>query len=349
MSNQKVLHVMPSTSRNTTRLMSFMSDMTFTRKQSFLVHGPMTDRVKFSESRFDVTFVKGDLLSFLKEARRFFESEKIVVHGFFNVNLKVFFLLFPSLLKKVYWVVWGGDLYSMLSLPRGFFGDVKSRISKFVFNKINFVVTYIPGDYLLVNKHFNPKSEFVKCLMYPGNLYKNNEVESSGQNSEARILVGNSGAPSNNHIRVFERLKRNPNSANIKIYCPLSYGNSEYISKVKRAGYQNFGDRFVALDKYMDMEHYVEFLSTIRYAVFDYDRQQGMGNIISLLGLGKGVFLNPSTTPWDFFKEEGVQVLDVNELVKADFEKEFVSDNPSKIKSKFSAEVLRKQLYEIFD
>jgi hypothetical protein len=99
----------------------------------------------------------------------------------------------------------------------------------------------------------------------------------------------------------------------------------------------------------MDLNEYVEFLSSIKYAVYDYDRQQGMGNIISLLGLGKGVFLNPQTTPWGLFKEKNIDMIDVNDLESFDFTMEFISDNPNKIKESFSSQVLESQLYKIFN
>jgi hypothetical protein len=254
------------------------------------------------------------------------------------------------LLKKVYWVVWCGDLYSNLAPARNILSEFKKILLKSVLGHVGFVVTYIPGDYLLVKKHFNKNAKFVRSLAYPGNLYKDApESHVSDGISENRILVGNSGSPSNNHIRIFKRLKKNRKIGAIKVFCPLSYGDAEYISEICAAGYEYFGDDFVSLDKYMDIDEYVKFLSTIKYAVFDYDRQQGMGNIISLLGLGKGVFLNPETTPWDFFKEEGISVLDVNDLENFDLTQNFVSENPSKVRAKFSSSVLESQLYDVFD
>lgn len=38
---------------------------------------------------------------------------------------------------------------------------------------------------------------------------------------------------------------------------------------------------------FMDFNEYINFLSTIDIAIFNHKRQQGMGNIITLLGMGK--------------------------------------------------------------
>lgn len=347
-------HVLPSTSRNTTRLISFMEMIKFEREQRFLIYGQKINRVNFSDVDSDIEFIQGDFLSFLASAKYFFKAEKIVVHGFFNINLMIFFKFFPQLLNKVYWVVWGGDLYTTLEPAENFGSSVKKCFKKSILKKVDNIVTYIPGDFELVRAFLNQRATLFTSLMYPGNLYKGfpehtNNSHAPKAASECRILVGNSGSPSNNHSRIFKRLTKNRFSSQIKVYCPLSYGDPEYIKEVCALGSKCFGQNFVPLTEYMGLSDYISLLSTVKYAVFDYDRQQGMGNIISLLGLGKGVFLNPTTTPWHFFKEEGVEVLDVNELENFEIIHDFSSNNPQKVREKFSSEVLRGQLYDIFN
>jgi hypothetical protein len=350
MKSPSTLHVMPAASRNTTRLMSFMETMDFTRQQRFLVYGNKVDRVQFSVTDFDIEFVGDNFLNFLKTSRRFFLVEKIIIHGFFSLHLMLFFWFFPKLLGKVYWVVWGGDLYSIFESAGSKKSMIKRILKNSVLKRINNIVTYIPGDFLLVKKFLNPGARLHTSLMYPGNLYKDfSQYILDDDFPEIRILVGNSGSLSNNHIRIFEKLKKNRKLSNVKVFCPLSYGDADYINNVCNYGWEYFGENFVPLTEYMDLKDYVRFLSTMKYAVFDYDRQQGMGNIISLLGLGKGVFLNPQTTPWDFFKGKNVEIIDVNDLEGFDFTEKFISDNPSKIREIFSSQVLEKQLYQIFD
>jgi hypothetical protein len=346
---------MPTTSRNTTRLIAFMNEMTFNSQQRFIVHGNKVDRVPFSDTDFEVFFVRGKFLDFLKLIKHFFLADKIVVHGFFNFHLILFSWFFPKILKKMYWVVWGGDLYSVLeSAGKTKKVMIKNAIKKLVLRRIDNIITYVPGDFYLVKENLNPEARLHVSIMYPGNLYKDFDKDFDKDFlddglQEARILVGNSGSPSNNHIRIFERLKKHKDVARIKVFCPLSYGDQDYIDEVCNYGESCFGERFIPLTEYMDLNEYVEFLSSIKYAVYDYDRQQGMGNIISLLGLGKGVFLNPQTTPWGLFKEKNIDMIDVNDLESFDFTMEFISDNPNKIKESFSSQVLESQLYKIFN
>ena len=38
-------------------------------------------------------------------------SRKIILHGLFDFRLIICLFFMPWLLKKCYWVIWGGDLY----------------------------------------------------------------------------------------------------------------------------------------------------------------------------------------------------------------------------------------------
>ena len=46
----------------------------------------------------------------------------------------------------------------------------------------------------------------------------------------------------------------------------------------------------------MPFNQYLEFLGKIDIAIFNHRRQQGFGNAITLLGLGKKVYLNSVST-----------------------------------------------------
>lgn len=350
MSSSQTLHILPASSRNTTRLMKFMGNMHFDKEQVFFVYGKRISRVSHEKTRFNRFFISGRILSFLKKTKFFINSDKIIVHGFFNAHLAIYFLLFPFLLRKTYWVVWGGDLYSLLVKPKGLSGFTRYHIIKKVLARVDYIITYIRGDYELVRQHLNPKAEMIFSLMYPGNLYKPlSESNMKKSIAPVKILVGNSGAPSNNHARIFKKLYNNKSAEKIHVYCPLSYGDKDYIEHVYFEGRRYFGDNFFPLTEYMDLEEYVSFLSNISYAIFDYDRQQGLGNIISLLGLGKGVFLNSNSTPWTLFEEKDIKVLNVEELEVYDLEDSFSSENPEKVRAFFSKKNLQEQLIKCFD
>lgn len=67
--------------------------------------------------------------------------------------------------------------------------------------------------------------------MYPSNLYHEYSINNVSKTKENIIIqVGNSADCTNDHIEVFNKLKR---YKNIKIICPLSYGGDDvYIDNV---------------------------------------------------------------------------------------------------------------------
>jgi hypothetical protein len=56
----------------------------------------------------------------------------------------------------------------------------------------------------------------------------------------------------------------------------------------------------------------------------NHQRQQGLGNLISILWLGKKVFVRSDTTSYSYFKSEGFAVYDTIEINNISF-KDFIS------------------------
>ncbi|MDM7858843.1 TDP-N-acetylfucosamine:lipid II N-acetylfucosaminyltransferase [Thiopseudomonas acetoxidans] len=214
-------------------------------------------------------------------------SDKLILHGLFDIKL-IFVLFFtPWLLRKCYWAIWGGDLY----------------------------------------------------------VYKSYEVPAK-QGETKNILVGNSADPSNNHLKALEKLLPFKEQ-DIAIYCPLSYGNHEHAQKVIKQGKEWFGDKFKPLTKFMPFDEYLKLLGTIDIAIFNHKRQQAMGNTITLLGLGKTVYMRSDTTQWQFFQNKQITVGDAEEI--KDLSVLDVSGNRDKIKQHFSKENFISQLESIFE
>ena len=120
----------------------------------------------------------------------------------------------------------------------------------------------------------------------------------------------------------------------INIFCPLSYGDKDYIKKVRATGTQIFGDRFVLLLDFIQFDKYVNLLNTMNIAVMNHDRQQGMGNILTLLYLGKKIYMQPDITSYRCLNRLGATIYDINEIERIDFN-DFVafSDDDGKTNS----------------
>jgi hypothetical protein len=122
----------------------------------------------------------------------------------------------------------------------------------------------------------------------------------------------------------------------------------EYAKNITDRGKEIFGDKFIAMLDFMPFDKYLEFLGEIDIAVFAHKRQQAMGNTITLLGLGKKVYMRNDVTPFETFKDIGVKVFDV-ESIEIDLIDEITKEqNLKRIKEHFSKANYIKQLKNLF-
>lgn len=274
-------------------------------------------------------------------------SNKIILHGLFDIRVQRILFLQPWLLKKCYWIIWGGDLYN-IGKNHKIQSILQDIMIRRIIKYIKGIITYIRGDYELVRKKYNAKGKYIECLMYPSNLFYSNSL-SSVKVGETSVLIGNSADPSNYHFEIFTKLQ-SYNTENIKIYCPLSYGDMQYAKEVSLFGKKLFGDRFTALSEFIAYEDYLKILSSIDVAIFNNKRQQAMGNIINLLGFGKKVYLRSDTTPWRFFMELGIMIYDSTGYISLESLDEDVSQkNIEMVKKYFSKETLALQWKSIIE
>ena len=274
-------------------------------------------------------------------------ARKIILHGLFHKEIFLILFFQPWLLKKCYWIMWGGDLYRYEFRKRSLKSDIFELVCAFVIKRIGHFVTYIKGDYELAKSWYGANGEYHECLMYSSNLYKEYVIPPKA-GEVVNILVGNSATHTNNHLEIFEKLAAFKNR-NIMIYCPLSYGtpanNADCIAKF---GKEMFGDKFIPLLEFMPFEKYLELLGQIDIAVFAHKRQQAMGNTITLLGLGKKVYMRNDVTPWSLFTGLGVNIFDIEQLDINPLGEDDARKNKEIISDYFSEKKLIEQYTEIF-
>jgi hypothetical protein len=161
------------------------------------------------------------------------------------------------------------------------------------------------------------------------------------------ILLGNSADPSNNHIEVFNKLT-NYKDSDIKVYTPLSYGNKKYAQNIINQGKKLLGDKFVPITDFMPKEEYLTLLAKIDIAVFNHNRQQAMGNIITLLGLGKTVYLKQDISSAILLKNHGIKTFDLQMFKLEVADSKIIKTNIDKVKDYFSADNLSRQTKIVF-
>jgi dTDP-N-acetylfucosamine:lipid II N-acetylfucosaminyltransferase len=268
------------------------------------------------------------------------QAKKIILHGIWYDKLCETLLNNDELFKKIYWVMWGGDFY---------FPEKQSELKKEVIKRIRYFITDNKWDYKYLINNYLSNGNHIKCISYPSNIYKSfNKYNNLKINSIINIQIGNSADFTNNHINILEKLEQYKNN-NIRIYAPLSYGeDKKYIEEVINYGRNIFEKKFIPITELMPFEKYVEFLSNIDIAIFAHDIQQAFGNIITLLGMGKKVYLKTNNSLWKYFQEKKIIVYDYNNLEKTLFEKQDLSKNRQIIKFYFSIENLKTQWKSIF-
>jgi len=281
-----------------------------------------------------------------------FSAKKIIFHGLFCYSLLPILVSLPFLLKKSYWVIWGGDLYFYTHRNDNWKRKLAEYFRRPIIKKIGYLVTFLPGDYALAKKWYGAQGTYKESLVYPNPTLLPTEtpikVAPKLPTDPIRILAGNSADPENNHLELFQKLIPYKDDL-IEIYTPLAYGNPQYAKKVITEGQKLFGDKFYPMTDFMDPQKYANFLNTIDIAVFAHNRQQAMGNTLSLIALGKKVYLKNNLSSWDLLHSLKIKVfntnlsIDLTPLSPSDAEK-----NTQNIRAFFSKETLYTHLTHLF-
>lgn len=128
------------------------------------------------------------------------------------------------------------------------------------------------------------------------------------------LLLGNSATATNNHLELFDLVRRRVDLAGRQVVVPLSYGDANYRRHVIEAGRQAFGEAFVPLVDFMPRERYIETLSSCGFVLMNHVRQQALGNIYIGALLGARVFLNRRNPLLGWLRAQGLPIGDLEQL-----------------------------------
>lgn len=266
----------------------------------------------------------------IKELEKLKKKEaKFFLHGlYYNRKFLLYLAFNKKIIKNSYWVMWGSDLY--------YYRDAKKfslyeSLRKIIIINLKGFVTFIYGDFKLAKKWYKTKAEYYYGY-YPylidKNIIKNVESIDNKNNfhNNIKIMIGNSADPSNRHAEILKILKKYRNE-DIRIYCPLSYGcgSKEYVKSVIDLGKFYFKDKFIPMLDFIPYDEYLNILKDIDIAIFNHNRQQAMGNILTLLYLKKKVYISDSITTWSFMMDSHLNIRSIKNLQEENF-KEFSSE-----------------------
>lgn len=125
------------------------------------------------------------------------------------------------------------------------------------------------------------------------------------------LLVGNSAAPANNHLDLFEHIRRHVDLHGRELIVPLSYGDFAYRAHIERIGRQMFGNAFVPLIDFLPKDRYIELLVSCGHVMMNHVRQQALGNLVISGMLGAKLHLNRRSPIVPWMRRLGIGVSDV--------------------------------------
>lgn len=236
-------------------------------------------------------------------------ADKIIVSGAFTLQY-VLPIYGRAVLRKTWWQFWGGDYEDLQKDGRAI--NWKNRINE----KVLAHNLKLAGGIILLTRperaiflgifpfaeqkpmYYVPvpdskeKDKLVQRIMIESEVVRREggEVDQTERSPKGRIVLGNSATDSNRHLAMFDLLKH-METEGLELYCPLSYGNAAYRQQVIERGRELFGERFHPMTQYMAFEEYIRFLCSCSVGIYYNNRQQALGNINRILGMGKKVFL----------------------------------------------------------
>lgn len=209
--------------------------------------------------------------------------------------------------------------YKKKSLP-------EFEIKKQTISRINYILLhpYNTGEIELTKKIYQINNLQSLPFNYDLNFNLSDFVRRIKKNQElnsTNVLVGNSATESNNHADCFEVLKKFKQN-DIRLSVPLSYGSEDYIDFVKKEGIKIFKNKFEPQQDFIPREEYVKKLNEVNIGIMYHNRSQAFGNMITLLSLGKKLYLKKNNPLWQLFQNTGIKVFDANTIKNLSY-KEF--------------------------
>ena len=167
----------------------------------------------------------------------------------------------------------------------------------------------------------------------------------SGRN----ILAGNSATPTNNHIELFERIRRCGDLGDRLIVTPLSYGDARYRDCVIKLGREAFGDAFVPLVDFMPKDSYIELLGSCGHVMMNHVRQQALGNLFISGLMGARLHLSRANPLYNWLRSLGVPVSDIERVELAPLPARDAQAQVSTLRKEFGREPQRARTRALVD
>jgi len=270
----------------------------------------------------------------------YIQSEKfdaIYLHSLFCIEDLSLIKQIPTQIKVI-WLSWGYDTYSYNypliktnlyePITRRFINKkvlsrlytIKELLSYQVFRKsehlnaikrIDFYSGIFPYEYDLIKASL-PEFKAIPIDFYYGSkdfFIKESVCKDYNEEQMKHIIIGNSGAETNNHLDILAELKKLTKKNWDKCIIPLSYcGSNEYKNEIEQRAKELFKDNLVSLRSYLPMNEYLNLISKCKTAIYLHNRQQASDNIFMQLNFGARVFMSSKSEMFRYLKKQGLKI-----------------------------------------
>ncbi|MFZ4546060.1 MAG: TDP-N-acetylfucosamine:lipid II N-acetylfucosaminyltransferase [Bacteroidales bacterium] len=249
-----------------------------------------------------------------------YKADWIYIHLLAYDPTLFFWCLNRKLIKKSTWVVWGSDIYAFQKKQQSLRTRIYERLRQSIIPRFSEIAAFVPEDFDIIASVYGSTARYIPILYpLPVNLVQLNDVKNELRKGSLTVMIGNSGDQTNNHCEMIDLLSVFSNE-NMKVVCPLAYGGSqEYRELVISKGISTFGDNFIPWLEMKNKQEYAEQLAVVDISIMNHKRQQGLGNILALLYLGKKVFLREEVSSYSFLKRNNCSIYPVESLKRLEF------------------------------
>jgi dTDP-N-acetylfucosamine:lipid II N-acetylfucosaminyltransferase len=295
-------------------------------KNKFVVR---SNQKSLSHITFDIPFARLYSKKFSRETGDTNQYEKVFIHQFSPLMYR---WVATNKFRELNWMIWGGDLYNLPFVSRNFYGPktheyirkhksgdsflyllkvylANMPFRKTAYAKVKRILTWMHSEYAFALQNIPSLAAKHEFFFYENqspyqdlDQYRKPNIV---KKAPFKIILGNSGTPTNNHLDAIQRIADSGLPADLVI--PVGYGESSYIDFLKRniSFYKNGSVEFV--DRFMEFAEYVDLLNSADALVMNHIRPQGYGNIFMMMYLGKPVFLNENNISLSDLNQAGLK------------------------------------------
>ena len=304
------------------------------------------ERLKFIKS----TKLESSLMNHIKK------NDLLIFHSVFYRKIWFFLSNHPWVLKNTALLFWGGDVlkctvqlerdvlnqlssvfnretqhpqhwksiirisWNLVKIFKRFLSDrIHPPLYRSLLSRLGAICTGTPGEFKMISQLHGPCHNYVPIVFHTNTM---NLKPTPRKEPEAalRVLLGNSGKLTNEHLEVLSWLSAYKDE-NIKVICPLGYPQqSSYKDKVIEKGRRLLKDKFVPLMNIIPKSEYNSLLASIDIVISNAKRQQGLYCVYSSLLYGKKVYLSAVSPVYEMMTKWGIKVFDVHDIISSSFQ-----------------------------